>query len=329
VKRWLPRVAAAGALLATAGALVVVSGLVPIKASSGQWAVTDWFLHFAMRRSVATHSLALDAPALDDRNLIVKGATHYELGCRWCHGSPGHEPPRVAQRMTPAPPYLAPRIAQWTPEQLFYIVKHGVKFTGMPAWPSRNRDDEVWAMVAFLLEFPKLDAAGYRRLAFAAASEDQPPTGAKNSSEAFRRKNCESCHGIDGLGRGEAFPILTGQRAGYLRNALEAYADNTRHSGIMEPIAAALDAKQVSELAQYYSEARAERAAPQATDADAIARGEEIAHRGIPAQRVPSCADCHGPNPTRLNDAYPLHAGQHASYLVLQLELFRSGHRGG
>ena len=54
-----------------------------------------------------------------------------------------------------------------------------------------------------------------------------------------------------------------------------------------------------------------------------------IAHQGIPSQRVPSCVDCHGPNSTQRNAAYPRHAGQHADYLVLQLELFKGDQRGG
>ena len=63
--------------------------------------------------------------------------------------------------------------------------------------------------------------------------------------------------------------------------------------------------------------------------AAAIARGREIAERGIPAQRTPSCRDCHGPGPERKNSAYPALAGQYAEYLVLQLELFKSRERGG
>jgi Cytochrome C oxidase, cbb3-type, subunit III len=76
--------------------------------------------------------------------------------------------------MTPPPPYLPPRIPKWEPNELFYIVKHGIKFTGMPAWPALDRDDEVWAMVAFLRQFPKLDADEYRRLAQGEAA----PSGA-------------------------------------------------------------------------------------------------------------------------------------------------------
>ena len=58
-----------------------------IKASSGHWAITRWFLNFAKERSVATHTLGKNAPSLEAPWLVVEGATHYETGCRSCHGS--------------------------------------------------------------------------------------------------------------------------------------------------------------------------------------------------------------------------------------------------
>ena len=105
--------------------------------------------------------------------------------------------------MTPRPPYLAPQIANWKREELFYIVKHGVKFTGMPAWPARERDDEVWAMVAFLEKLPKLDEAAYRRLAY---GEPQPaaPMEAMEGAEQVAPadlQTCARCHGGDGIAR--------------------------------------------------------------------------------------------------------------------------------
>jgi cytochrome c553 len=336
MKRWLWRIVAVLAVLAAGGFLVVVSGLVPIKASSGHWRITAWFLHFAMRRSVATHSIGLQAPALDSPRLVLQGAGHYETGCRPCHGSPGLPLPEIPQHMTPHPPALPPRIADWDHEELFYIVKHGVKFTGMPAWPARQRDDEVWAMVAFLLTLPDLDAEGYRRLvhgdhttpgAYAPLQgllEPQTVPGAVTDS-------CARCHGQDGHGRGVgAFPKLAGQRPAYLFAALQAFARGERHSGMMEPIAAALSLEEMRQLALYYSSLPAPTPAPSPQEtAVAIERGEEIASRGIPSQRIPSCADCHGPGPTRRNPFYPVLAGQHADYLVLQLELFKKEHRGG
>jgi cytochrome c553 len=227
--------------------------------------------------------------------------------------------------MLPRPKYLPDVIEEWSPAELFTIVKHGVKFTGMPAWPSQQRDDEVWAVVAFLLQFPKLDAQEYRLLVRGNPSIDTIDATIPRSI----RDTCGRCHGADGRGRGGAFPKLAGQRASYLFNAMRAFREGTRHSGIMEPIAAALSTADMQEIALHYSRMQPSIALVQSFHNEAIARGRIIATRGIPAQRVPACADCHGPQPSKKNDAYPVLSGQHANYLVLQLQLFQQQRRGG
>jgi cytochrome c553 len=135
----------------------------------------------------------------------------------------------------------------------------------------------------------------------------------------------------DGRGRGRgAFPKLAGQRPNYLFAALQAFARGERHSGIMEPIAADLSLAEMRALALYYGGLQEPSPAswPQDTT-PAIERGKAIASRGIPRQRVPACLHCHGPGTTRRNPVYPELTGQYADYLVLQLELFKRGQRGG
>ena len=95
----------------------------------------------------------------------------------------------------------------------------------------------------------------------------------------------------------------------------------------MRPVAASLEAATIRELAEHYAGLLPAQSVP--GDPGAIERGQAIAHRGIPSQSVPSCADCHGPGDTRRNAAYPRLAGQHADFLVLQLELFEHDRRGG
>jgi hypothetical protein len=92
------------------GFLVAASGIIPIAASSGHWPITEWFLQIAMQRSISTHSLRIEVPPVDDSNLVLKGATHYEIGCQPCHGSPGMALPRIPRKMTPHPPSLPERI---------------------------------------------------------------------------------------------------------------------------------------------------------------------------------------------------------------------------
>jgi cytochrome c553 len=331
VRRWIVRIVVVLALTAIGASLVVVSGVIPIAASAGHWPITEWMLHLAMRRSVATHSLAIEARPLDDPALVLKGATHYHSVCGSCHGNPEHQRPVIAQAMLP-PAVDLDEVVEWKTEELFYVVKHGVKFTGMPAWPAQQRDDEVWAVVAFLRRLPALDAEEYRRLALGEAPADAgtPASGSLEGSDTSRttlRSSCARCHGADGLGRGAAFPRLAGQQPDYLRNALEAYARGERYSGIMQPVAASLVPETIQELTSYFSSLPPAPASQ--GDPAAIARGEAIAHQGIPGQSVPSCVDCHGPNPTGQNPAYPRHAGQPADYLALQLELFKRDQRGG
>lgn len=344
---WVGRAAIAVPLLALAGFLVAASGIIPIKASSGHWAITAWLLEFSMSRSVATHSLGIKPPPLDDPVLVMKGAGHYEHGCMPCHGSPMQPYPRVAWAMTPPPPNLTEAIPEWKSRELFYIVKHGVKFTGMPAWPSQVRDDEVWAMVAFLEQMPSLSPVEYRQLVHGAPAPggDSTPASALDSADASPlmalvepakpprtvTANCGRCHGEDGQGRGNsAFPKLAGQKPQYMYAALRAYAEGRRQSGIMHPLAAALSRDDMREVAMFYAGLPPMTgAAPDTTDASAIARGEYLASNGDPANGIPACRECHGPTPTRRNPYYPHLAGQYQDYLRLQLELFQQDHRGG
>ena len=321
-------------LMAVGGFLVAALGIIPIKASSGHWAITRWFLNFSSERSVSTHTLGVKAPKLDEPRFVLKGAGAYETNCKACHGSPAIAQPRVAQHMTPRPPYLPTVLPQWDDAELFYIVKHGIKMTGMPAWPAQQRDDEVWAMVAFLRVLKSLDAEGYRRLVWGDAppgSEVAPMTdmtGAQSVPPAIT-ENCARCHGLDGAGRGTgAFPILAGQTPEYLARSLLAYARNERHSGVMEPNAAGLDAEEMRQIALYFANLpRPSPPSPSPEDSQSLRRGELIANQGIPERRVPACVSCHGPAPR--NPVYPVLAGQYPDYLVLQLELFKQGQRGG
>lgn len=321
-------------LMIFGGLLGAASGIIPIKASSGHWTITKWFLQFSKQRSVSTQTLGMESPPLDHPDLVLKGAGAYDLNCRACHGSPSFPSPRVAQHMTPRPPYLPLTIGNWETKELFYIVKHGIKFTGMPAWPSRQRDDEVWTMVAFLQKFSNLNHDEYRRLVHGEVNvneESMSIAGLEKPEPRAVATNCARCHGVDGLGRGSgAFPGLAGQQVRYLELAMQAYAKGERHSGIMGPVAAGLTVEEMGELARYYSGlAKRSSSLSIPESASAIERGRSIAHEGIPSQRVPACVACHGPARIRRNPVYPTLAGQYADYLVLQLELFKNESRGG
>jgi cytochrome c553 len=313
------------------------SGLFNVAASSGHWAITNWLLHYAMRQSVKTHAMGVEVPPLDDPALVHRGAGHYATGCAPCHGAPGQERSPIAREMTPEPPYLPLRIQRWESHQLFWIVRHGVKFTGMPAWTALDREDEVWAMVAFLRQLPEMPADTYRRLALGEVAESSPlpaeDGGLDQLADPFEPvlADCARCHGRDGAGRGVgAFPRLSGQSERYLAATLDAYAKGARHSGIMQPAAAQLDEATTRRLAEHYARAGTARPMPSSEPArDLLEDGELIARRGVPAEGIPACVTCHEPSVGPRYPYYPKLRGQAASYLAQQLHLFRDGTRGG
>ncbi len=96
----------------------------------------------------------------------------------------------------------------------------------------------------------------------------------------------------------------------------------------METVAATLSEGERIALARYFSGLPGH--PPKVIlDPEAVERGKEIAHRGIPERKIPSCADCHGPTGRPRKQNYPHLAGQEARYIELQLDLFRERRRGG
>ena len=81
--------------------------------------------------------------------------------CSECHGAPGVEPSGFSQGLIPPPPILSEEVHEWDAAELFWITKHGVKMTGMPAFGHAHTDDEIWAMVAFLQHMPTISSEEY------------------------------------------------------------------------------------------------------------------------------------------------------------------------
>ena len=328
LRRRSSRMIAIGAIVVLAiplaGLLIVWLGIYNVAASRGHWPITDWLLAFGMRQSVATHSLSVDPPPLDDDNLIRLGAAHFHSGCAYCHGAPGISKSPIVDGMLPVPPDLSVLSGQWKDRELFWIVKHGIKYTGMPAWPSLQRDDEVWAVTAFLKRLPALDAAEYRDLAM--GDVDTPPESGRDIAlgriDEQAAGACARCHGADTRGpRSALVPVLHGQPVEFLLAALRAYAKGMRKSGIMQTIAADLAPEAMERVAAYYSELKSPTRNPVA-DSARVESGRTVATKGIPEAGIPPCLACHG---RQALPSYPRLAGQHAAYMRGQLRLWRNG----
>jgi cytochrome c553 len=320
--------AAAAGLVGLGAVLVAWSGLINVAASRGHWALVSWFLELAMRSSIRTHSLGVgQSPPLGDSELVRLGAGHFAGGCAPCHGAPGEPRSPITLRMLPPPTDLTKAIPTWQPHQLFWIVKHGVKYTGMPAWAAEQRNDEVWAIVAFLLELPGLSAAGYEALALGNVRFRAPPPRelVRSGTRSTALAACARCHGDEeSTPTSQLVPALAGQREAYLERSLREYASGERPSGVMEPIAAALEERERSQLASYYAALPAQARTGDSPGAGLVAEGRRIAIEGVPQQSIPACYACHRDTAAGL---FPRLEGQAARYLSSQLRLWRNGGR--
>jgi mono/diheme cytochrome c family protein len=88
----------------------------------------------------------------------------YGSMCQVCHLGPGIDATPVHAGLTPQPPRLSEAAKEYSPERLFWIVKHGIKMSGMPAWGETHPDKELWNVVAFLQRLPQLGPQEYQAL---------------------------------------------------------------------------------------------------------------------------------------------------------------------
>jgi cytochrome c553 len=214
----------------------------------------------------------------------------------------------------------------WTDEEIFWIVQHGIKYTGMPGWVALERADEIWAVVAFLRRMPLLNPSSYGELALGGvrpASQDGKVL-ATVESDPQSTGACARCHGAEADGPGSALvPRLHGQPEEFLATALKEYASGVRRSGIMQPLAAPLSSEDIRRLADYYAKLPPLKQHSSALDKELLERGAQLATVGDPANGVPACNICHGREALA---RYPRLAAQSTMYMTGQLQLWRAGH---
>ncbi|MDQ2991037.1 MAG: cytochrome c [Pseudomonadota bacterium] len=149
-------------LLVAALAIFVQSGIYNFAADAPHTAFVFSLLERMRDRSVDTRSSTIKVPDLASRQRIVQGAGNYNAMCAQCHLAPGMGATELSKGLYPSPPNLAQEPVDAA--HAFWVIKHGVKASGMPAWGKSMQDDYIWNMTAFLRALPKLDAAGYRSM---------------------------------------------------------------------------------------------------------------------------------------------------------------------
>ena len=214
IRRFLIAITALGLLAASAGAACVYFGVYNVAATEQHTAPVYWLLNIAMRRAAIEHSEDLPVPPLDNAARIERGFALYRTHCVNCHGAPGVAPDAFALGMTPVPANLALTGRDWSAAEIYWIVRYGIKMTGMPAWEFRLNDEALWDLVAYVKHLPELSPRDYGaqlRAADAIAEQPQPaalqqaqpPSTLRGDAErgkiAMQQYACVSCHQVPGV----------------------------------------------------------------------------------------------------------------------------------
>ena len=185
---------AAAALLI--GAVLVYEGLIEIAADVPHSAIVYKVLETARDRAIAVRAKDINVPPLDDPQRIAKGATDYADMCTSCHLTPGDKESELRKGLYPQPPDLTVRV-QASAGEMFWVIKHGIKMSAMPAWGLTHDDERIWDLVAFIRKLPELTPAQYQTLA---GTNDQDAFGDRNdqgthsAAEGARRHRHDHDH---------------------------------------------------------------------------------------------------------------------------------------
>lgn len=150
-------------LVIIAFVIFIYSGEYNVAATKPHTEPVLWIMHTTTERSIKHHAEEIKTPNLDE-SLLQTGFNHYNEMCEGCHGKPGLSPSEMDLGFYHEPPDLSKGF-EWSPAELFWIIKNGIKMSAMPAFGPTHKDEELWAIVAFLRRLPDLTPEEYQAMA--------------------------------------------------------------------------------------------------------------------------------------------------------------------
>lgn len=155
-------------------ATVMYSGIVNVAADEPHSDLVYWLLEETRENSIKTAALDIEVPDLSDPELLLTGGADYEYMCSSCHLKPGLKESDLSLGLYPVPPNLSALAEEndghehddedQAARRNFWIIKHGIKASGMPAWGKTHDDQRIWAMVAFIKQLQTLTPEQYQVL---------------------------------------------------------------------------------------------------------------------------------------------------------------------
>jgi mono/diheme cytochrome c family protein len=206
---------AAAALAGVAAAWAFIAfGVYDVAAATQHTQPVHTLLETAMQRSVQARAAALAVPPARPGQR-ARGGACFRAHCVQCHGAPGVAPGPVGLGLQPLPGPLHDAARRWRPQEIYWITRHGIRMSGMPAWGMRLSEADLWAVVDFVAALPALTPAAYAAAVDSAGACPLPggdslaetPAASADSLRgddgrarlALRQYGCNGCHRIPGV----------------------------------------------------------------------------------------------------------------------------------
>jgi len=136
--------------------VVAATGAITVGADVKPGLIERTLAPWARDRAVERHAPKVLNPYAGDPSAIAVGMDHYRENCLVCHGAPGIPATEIAKGLNPPPPSLGSEESDTPDGELFWVTKHGIRLTSMPAFGPTHTDEEIWKIVAFVRHLPDL-----------------------------------------------------------------------------------------------------------------------------------------------------------------------------
>jgi thiosulfate dehydrogenase len=162
-------------ILALGGLALALFGIMPTNADATPPAIEVRVATAALDASMERHAPRLNNPIPATDTNLIDGMKIYTMNCALCHGTLDNKPSTLEKSFYPPPPQLILEPLDDPEWHIYYAVRTGVRYTGMPSWSKALSDQDMWKVTAFLSHIEKLPPGvqEYWKKSFGVG----PPTG--------------------------------------------------------------------------------------------------------------------------------------------------------
>ena len=189
VKTIVSTVLGLGVIGVVGGLIVLRGGFYNISATESHYPLIYTVFEEGLQYSIQNHARDIQVPELGAPEQLLRGAAIYAANCVQCHGGPGTAPSRHGMSMQPVPGPLVDADTNWRARELYWITRHGIKMSGMPAWEYHLSDSDIWATVAFVSAMPAMTTQDFKRMTAAGADTTSVPKAVVESARASAQED--------------------------------------------------------------------------------------------------------------------------------------------